>query len=63
MEPIELLHELYRLEGPRLRDAWNLREERRKQREAADKASLPAPKDIILYHRKVKPSAARGGAK
>ena len=47
-EAIAALHELYATEGDRLREAYELREARRREAEAELRANPPVPKDIVL---------------
>jgi len=52
-EGITALHELYRSDYARLRQAYNLREQRRKEREAALRANPLVPEDVVLHFWKV----------
>lgn len=54
-EGINALHELYRSEFARLKEAYELREQRRQEREAELRANPPKPKDIVLHYWKVEP--------
>ena len=64
---ITALHELYRSDYARLKQAYDLREYRRKEHEAALRANPPQPEDIVLHYWKVQPKRrlgnAEGGAK
>jgi hypothetical protein len=61
-EGITALHELYRSDYTRLKQAYDLREERRKEREAALRANPPVPEDIVLHYWKVQPKRRLGNA-
>ena len=52
-EGITALHELYRSDYTRLKQAYDLREQRRKEREAALRANPPVPEDVVLHFWKV----------
>jgi hypothetical protein len=52
-EGITALHELYRSDYARLKQAYDLREQRRKEREAALRANPPVPEDVVLHFWKV----------
>lgn len=52
-EGITALHELYRSDYARLKQAYDLRELRRKNREAALRANPPQPEDVVLHFWKV----------
>lgn len=52
-EGITALHELYRSDYARLKQTYDLRELRRKDREAALRANPPQPEDVVLYFWKV----------
>jgi hypothetical protein len=54
-DAIVALHELYATDGERLREAYELREARRKEAEAELRANPPVPKDIVLNFWKVEP--------
>jgi hypothetical protein len=54
-DAIVALHELYATDGVRLREAYELREARRKEAEAELRANPPVPKDIVLNFWKVEP--------
>lgn len=54
-EGITALHELYRSDFARLKEAYELREQRRKEREAELRANPPVPVDIVLHYWKVQP--------
>lgn len=54
-DAIVALHELYATDGERLREAYELREARRKEAEAELRANPPIPKDIVLNFWKVEP--------
>jgi hypothetical protein len=54
-DAIVALHELYATDGERLREAYELRETRRKEAEAELRANPPIPKDIVLNFWKVEP--------
>ena len=47
-DAIAALHELYATDGERLREAYELREARRREAEAELRANPPVPKDIVL---------------
>ena len=47
-EAIAALHELFATDGERLRQAYELREARRREAEAELRANPPVPKDIVL---------------
>lgn len=47
-EAIAALHELYATDGERLREAYKLREARRRAVEAELLANPPVPKDIVI---------------
>jgi len=57
---ITALHELYRSDYARLKQAYDLREQRRMEREAALRANPPQPKDIVLHYWKVQPKRRLG---
>ncbi len=57
------LHEIYRNDHARLKQAYNLREQRRKQREAELRLNPPQPEDIVLNYWKVQPERKTGNAK
>ncbi|RYZ70543.1 MAG: hypothetical protein EOP09_05925 [Proteobacteria bacterium] len=52
-DAIVALHELYATDGERLREAYELREARRKEAEAELRANPPVPKDIVLNFWKI----------
>lgn len=54
-DAIVALHELYATDAQRLREAYDLREARRKEVEAELRANPPMPKDIVLNFWKVEP--------
>jgi hypothetical protein len=62
-EGITALHELYRSDYTRLKHAYDLREQRRKEREAALRANPPVPEDIVLHYWKVQPKRRLGNTK
>lgn len=66
-EGITALHTLYRSDYTLLKQAVDLREQRRKERKAALRANPPEPEDIVLHYRKVQPKrrlgSTNGGAK
>ena len=55
LELVGALHELYLVEGPRLREACQLREQRIRERQLAAQANPEPPKDIVLRYWKVQP--------
>ena len=61
MEIITGLHELYKVEGPRMKAAYEAREKARIEREAYLRANPPQPQDITIHIWKretpVRPSA------
>jgi hypothetical protein len=57
-DAIVALHELYATDGERLRQAYELREARRKEAEAELLANPPIPKDIVLNFWRVEPPKA-----
>ncbi len=59
-EGITALHELYRSDYAHLKQAYDLREQRRMEREAALRANPPQPKDIVLHYWKVQPKRRLG---
>jgi hypothetical protein len=59
-EGITALHELYRSDYARLKQAYDLREQRRMEREAALRANPPQPEDIVLHYWKVQPKRRLG---
>ena len=61
-EGITALHELYRSDYTRLKQAYDLREQRRKEREAALRANPPVPEDIVMHYWKVQPKRRLGNA-
>jgi hypothetical protein len=54
-EAISVLHELYRNEGNKLRQAYFSREKKRKEREAELRANPAKPKNITLNYWKIQP--------
>jgi len=52
-EGISALHDLYRSDYARLKQGYDLREQRRKEREAALRANPPVPEDVVLHFWKV----------
>jgi len=60
---ITALHELYRSDYARLKQAYDLREQRRKEREAALRANPPVQEDIVLHYWKVQPKRRLGNTK
>lgn len=54
-EGIAALHELYRSDYTRLKQAYELRVQRRREREAALRANPPVPEDIVLRYWKIEP--------
>jgi len=61
--PIAALHEISRLEGARLHEAWARREQHRMESKAAAAADPAAAKDEVLYYWKVTRPSRRGGSK
>lgn len=67
-EGITALHELYQSDYARLKAAYELREQRRKERATAPRANPPKPEDIVLHYWKVEPekeapARPKGGAR
>ncbi len=62
-EGIAALHELYRTDGPRLRQARILREQRALEQAAWLRAHPPVAENVVLHYWKVQPVRAEGGAK
>lgn len=65
---ISALHELYQSDFARLKEAYELREQRRLERQAELLANPPKPKDIVLHYWKVEPKKEaperpKGGAR
>jgi hypothetical protein len=54
-EGITAFHELYQSDFARLKEAYELREQRRREQEAELLANPPKPKDIVLHYWKVEP--------
>jgi hypothetical protein len=59
---ITALHELYRSDYTRLQQSYDLREQRRREREAEIRANPPQPEDIVLHYWKVQPKRRLGNA-
>lgn len=59
-EGITALHELYRSDYTRLKRAYDFRELRRMERQAALRANPPEPEDIVLHYWKVQPKRRLG---
>lgn len=67
-EGVIALHELYRSDHTRLKRAYDLREQRRKEREAARRADRSKPDDIVLHYWRAEPdreqpAPTKGGAR
>jgi len=58
-EGIDAYHELYRTNYNRLREAYELREQRRQEREAELRANPPNPEDIVLHFWKIQPKRSQ----